>query len=282
MCILFLHTNPDPKEDEYRLIVATNRDEYLKRPAKTAYQCPKTSIISGRDMEPGREYGGWLGFVAKKFPENGTPSKYCFSCLTNLSGGEKLPNANGRGFLVMNYLEGQANFPEYIRALRKDKHVFGGFNLIGVELSKDGTTKTYHTSNQPQIDSEYTGKHTLGFGNSTIDSPYMKVLNGRASFLRIIEKGLKKEELKEELIALLKDKTKHLPDFELARRTNSPKALEALSSIFVEPSPEYGTRTHTIVLVDKNWNAEFTEITLEDPISVENPEWTTTVISASL
>lgn len=33
MCILFLYTNPNPGPDGYRLIIATNRDEILKRPA---------------------------------------------------------------------------------------------------------------------------------------------------------------------------------------------------------------------------------------------------------
>lgn len=83
--------------------------------------------------------------------------------------------------------------------------------------SKDGTTKVYHSSNFPQIDSEYTGKHTLGFGNSAISSPYMKVLNGRNTFQDIIERGLNKEELKEELVALLKDNTKFVY-FELINR----------------------------------------------------------------
>lgn len=36
----------------------------------------------------------------------------------------------------------------------------------------------------------------------------MKVLNGRNTFQDIIERGLNKEELKEELVALLKDNTK--------------------------------------------------------------------------
>lgn len=50
MCILFLHVNPDPKDNEYRLIVATNRDEFYRRPAKTAFECPKTGVIAGKSL----------------------------------------------------------------------------------------------------------------------------------------------------------------------------------------------------------------------------------------
>ncbi|XP_066144473.1 transport and Golgi organization protein 2 homolog isoform X1 [Euwallacea fornicatus] len=281
MCILFLHTNPDPKDNEYRLIVATNRDEYYRRPAKAAFQCPKSGIISGRDMEPGKEGGTWLGFGKKSYPNNGKSSKYCFSCLTNISNHEKVENPTGRGELIVNYLESKDDFPEYMEALRKQGLVFNGFNLIGVELSKDGPTKIYHNSNFPQIKSEYTGKHTLGFGNSAISSPYMKVLNGRTNFEEIIERGLEKEQLKDELVALLKDKTKHLPDVELAKRNEA--ALEKLSSIFVEYGQAgYGTRTHTIILIDKNWNLEFTELTMVEPIDIENPQWKITVIKSNL
>lgn len=48
MCILFVHTNPNPKENEYRLIIATNRDEFYKRPAQPVYQCPETKVIAGK------------------------------------------------------------------------------------------------------------------------------------------------------------------------------------------------------------------------------------------
>ncbi|XP_048522046.1 transport and Golgi organization protein 2 homolog isoform X2 [Dendroctonus ponderosae] len=230
-------------------------------------------------MEPGREGGTWVGLVKKNYPENGKASKYCFSCLTNIP--SKVDKATGRGMLVIDYLEGENNFPDYIKKLRNNGLVYNGFNLIGVELSKDRAPKVYHTSNMPQIDSEYTGKHTIGFGNTSISSPYIKVLNGRNKFLEIIERDLDHDQLKEELVALLKDDTKHLPDVELSRR--NPGALEKLSSIYVGfQQAGYGTRTHTIILIDKDWNMEFTEITMAEPIQIENPTWNTTVIKSTL
>lgn len=38
MCILFIFINPDPKPGEYKVILASNRDEVIGRPAKPAHE----------------------------------------------------------------------------------------------------------------------------------------------------------------------------------------------------------------------------------------------------
>ena len=37
MCILFIFINPDPKPGEYKVIMASNRDAVIERPAKPAH-----------------------------------------------------------------------------------------------------------------------------------------------------------------------------------------------------------------------------------------------------
>lgn len=37
MCILFIYRNPNADSSSYRLIIATNRDEYYNRPTKSAH-----------------------------------------------------------------------------------------------------------------------------------------------------------------------------------------------------------------------------------------------------
>lgn len=55
---------------------------------------------------------------------------------------------------------------------------------------------------------------------------------------------------------------RYLPDNELQKR--SPNAFNELSSIFVRHEKEnYGTRTHSIVLVDNSNNLTFVEETLK-------------------
>lgn len=66
----------------------------------------------------------------------------------------------------------------------------------------------YHYSNTPKILSVYSGRETLGFGNSPTYTPLAKVTKGRYNFEEILSKGLHNEELVEALLKLLKDETK--------------------------------------------------------------------------
>ena len=47
MCILFVYINPDPKPGEYKVILASNRDEMYKRPAKPAHEWPQGGVYGG-------------------------------------------------------------------------------------------------------------------------------------------------------------------------------------------------------------------------------------------
>nr|CAD7398747.1 unnamed protein product [Timema poppensis] len=61
MCILFLYTKPTVEDGEYRVILASNRDENYTRPAQPlATWIDNPVIMGGRDMEPGKEGGTWL------------------------------------------------------------------------------------------------------------------------------------------------------------------------------------------------------------------------------
>lgn len=56
MCIIFFIVNENAKGDEYKLILASNRDEFYARPALMAGRwLEDEECIGGRDMEPGRE-----------------------------------------------------------------------------------------------------------------------------------------------------------------------------------------------------------------------------------
>ncbi|CAH1982496.1 unnamed protein product [Acanthoscelides obtectus] len=204
MCILFVHVDPDPKEGQYRLVVATNRDEYYRRPAKSAYKDEETNIIGGVDMQEGREGGMWLGFRTKGI-EEGKEKKHCVAILLNLAG-EALENSHGRGFIVKDYLLSSMKPPDYIKEIEKD-HNYSGYTFVAVELSQNEAV-TYHHGNRPPVDSIYTGEHTLGFGNSPPYCPYAKVCKGRYKMLEILESGKQGDELVQELLNLLKDRTK--------------------------------------------------------------------------
>ncbi|KAJ8954254.1 hypothetical protein NQ318_005850 [Aromia moschata] len=274
MCILFVHTNPNPERGDYRLIVATNRDEHYERPAADAFWCDE-GLLGEIWNPPGK---GACGAVSPKNQrgENGE-KKCCVGVLLNLTG-DRVEHGGPRGGIVKDYLKTPQDFWQYTKILDKTK--YSGYNVVGIELSKH-EANVFHHSNMPKISSVYSGSQTLGFGNSPIYSPLTKVRDGRLRFEEIVEQCLEPDDLVEELLKLLKDKTSHLPDPELEKR--SPLGYTVLSSIFVKAeSLKYGTRTHTVILVDHEWQLHYIEHTLEQPIDIENPKWNVKHFQSSL
>ena len=221
-------------------------------------------------MEPGREGGMWLGLSLK-------PPVIKFATLLNVTG-EKKPATLGRGPLVFDYLKTDQTAAEYANNLQGGK--YSAFNLVMMEVTKDESC-TYHHSNSPQATYDYVGRQVLAFGNSTPDAPFTKVTNGKAKFEKIINESTGRDELVDKLVGLLKCEDLHLPDPELQRR--APGGINFLSSIYVNMKDGgYGTRTHSVVLVDDKCNVEFIEHTMREPIDSTDPKWDVTTIKSQL
>ncbi len=47
MCMLFIFTNPNPRNDEYCLIVASIRDEFFQRPSRQCHFWEQNPHIVG-------------------------------------------------------------------------------------------------------------------------------------------------------------------------------------------------------------------------------------------
>ncbi|XP_037932090.1 transport and Golgi organization protein 2-like [Teleopsis dalmanni] len=131
-----------------------------------------------------------------------------------------------------------------------------------------------------------------GFGNSLPETPFQKVHYGRKRFEEIVNNLVKtqnkmdskmfkttQEKLIEDLFELLKCKRKFWPDVELNRR--APNWGEYLSALNVSVDDEsYGSRTHTIILIDNNDVMHFIEETMagNDP----DGEWIKTHIEKNI
>uniref|UniRef100_A0A2D4FXC4 Transport and Golgi organization protein 2 homolog n=1 Tax=Micrurus corallinus TaxID=54390 RepID=A0A2D4FXC4_MICCO len=126
MCILFFKFDPRPvSKNAYRLILAANRDEYYHRPSKSAdFWDNSSEILSGLDMEEGKEGGSWLG-ISKKGK---------MAALTNYMQPQINKHAKGRGALVTNFLTSEMDSYSYLKKVASEGHLYNGFNLIAADL----------------------------------------------------------------------------------------------------------------------------------------------------
>lgn len=56
MCILFLHTDNNPAPNKFRLILASNRDEYYQRPTRQANFWDEDPTVIGGTVYKRPEY----------------------------------------------------------------------------------------------------------------------------------------------------------------------------------------------------------------------------------
>ncbi|XP_028904909.1 transport and Golgi organization protein 2 homolog isoform X3 [Ornithorhynchus anatinus] len=126
MCIIFFKFDPRPtSKTAYRLILAANRDEYYHRPARRAdFWGSDSEILSGLDMEEGKQGGTWLG-ISKKGK---------MAALTNYLQPQLAQDAKGRGELVTNFLTSDLDSLSYLKKVSSEGHLYNGFNLIAADL----------------------------------------------------------------------------------------------------------------------------------------------------
>ncbi|XP_070241752.1 transport and Golgi organization protein 2 homolog isoform X2 [Bos mutus] len=128
MCIIFFKFDPRPvSKNAYRLILAANRDEFYHRPARAAdFWGSNNEVLSGLDMEEGKEGGTWLGIS--------TRGK--LAALTNYLQPRLNHNARGRGELVAQFLTSDMDSLSYLKKVSAEGHLYNGFNLIAADLRK--------------------------------------------------------------------------------------------------------------------------------------------------
>ena len=148
MCLILLGWNT---QDQFALIVASNRDEFHARRAEPArFWKDQPEILAGRDLEA---MGSWMG-VAR----NGR-----FAAVTNYRGATEPKAAESRGALVTRFLKSTSPPGKFMTEVTGDS--FSGFNLVacdGEELwwmsNRNGSPRKL----KPGI---------YGLGNLLLDSP---------------------------------------------------------------------------------------------------------------
>lgn len=245
MCLIVLAQNYHP---DYKLIFAANRDEFYERPSSPAeFWKDEPSLLAGKDLKEG---GTWCGIT-----KNGR-----FAAITNYRDIKSIKkDVVSRGRIVTDYLTGTSSPELYSKGLKEAANLYNGYSLV----LGDKSNLFFFSNQTKKLIKIKSGIH--GLSNHLLDTPWFNVKRGKELLKRAIDK---RDNLADSLFELLEDKTispeEELPD------TGLSKAIERkISSIFVE-SPDYGTRSSTIILIDKKDNIIF----MEKSLDTQNKKWT--------
>ncbi|XP_035592217.1 transport and Golgi organization 2 homolog [Oncorhynchus keta] len=266
MCIIFFKFDPRPaSKNAYRLILAANRDEFYNRPTKAAdFWVSNSEILSGLDLEEGKEGGSWLG-INKRGK---------LAALTNYLEGRPNPDAQGRGFLVSNFLTDHSQDSySYLKSVSSERHLYNGFNLLTAEFKAKEDTMCYYGNRGNTKPIHLNPAGIYGLSNSLLETPWRKLQHGKRLFTSVVNQPLPCEVLVQDLLNILNNEELNTPDpaQESQGEGYSSPMLRVLSSVCVR-SPHYGTRTNTIILIDSSGNVTFTERTM---LNCDISQWST-------
>ncbi|KAI1723978.1 transport and golgi organization 2 domain-containing protein [Ditylenchus destructor] len=275
MCVTFISTQI--LCNRYKLVILNNRDEEFDR--ETSKLAWRDGILSGRD-EQANERGTWLGITQSGKIGN-------LLSITE-SKAQKLENAPSRGQIVQNFLKSNLRTMEYCTQLAEKASIYNGFQFLGFERDEKGIYQFTSLTNRlvQTIGPVQWQPGIYGFGNSPPSHPFKKVTRGERLFKECLSRlDLEKcseNELIEELMKLSKDGTLCFPDEQIKLQTgvSEDEKYKYLCSLFVRYPKwwRYGTRSHSILLVDVNDNVTFYEQRMMNfPEEIEDAQWETTV-----
>lgn len=228
MCILFIAVDQHP---DYPLIIAANRDEFHNR-ATTFGHWWNTApqILAGRDDVA---LGSWMGIS-----RSGR-----LSALTNIRNPSKQrDDAKSRGELVVNYLTAAVNDQQYQQQLSASRENYNGYNL----LFGDWRNLQVYNNHLNQFVQLKPGVH--GLSNASLNSPWPKTMKGMQALSEYCQHNTAIQT--GDLFQILRDDVKAADEF--LPNTGVPYHWEKLISSTFIVTPEYGTRTSTILLINNN------------------------------
>lgn len=238
MCLIIFQKGHHP---DYKLIMAANRDEFYGRPTEKAhFWDDHPYILAGRDL---RGMGTWLGITKQGR----------VAALTNIREPEEdATDKKTRGDLVKDFLTGDMAPDIYLENLKKDIDQYAGFNLLV------GAPDNMYYMNNRQAVVEKVAQGIHGLSNHFLNTPWPKVVNGKDMFREGVEdeKQVHPGRLFD-ILAHSEEVEEDLPDtgvgFDLEKK---------LSPLFIR-TDHYGTRSSTVLLIDKQNQVTFAERTHE-------------------
>ncbi len=257
MCLILFAWKSHP---DYPLVVAANRDEFYERNTEPLAWWPDhPHLLAGKDRaDVIGSPGTWLGFT-----KTGR-----FAALTNVRApSEKNPDARTRGELSLRYLTSQHKPYEYIQENAKRFEQYNGFNLLMADLSDPENAEMHWVSNRLMMGQNIRPRKVFpeqalapgvyGLSNAMLDTPWPKVNHRVAAFAQTLAMDSGQLKNSDHYLRVLADTHEASPQ-ELPSTGVNKDWEKALSAAFIK-TPEYGTRSSTILRVRKDGQFEMVE-----------------------
>ncbi|KAM3717391.1 Transport and Golgi organization protein [Dirofilaria immitis] len=272
MCVTFVYVEHNPNA-KYKLILLNNRDELLNRPTSTARW--ENDILAGRD-EKENVRGTWL----------------CMNSAGRISNlltitvpiHEMKSSSVTRGILPIDFVKSNKQPEEFCKLLISTVNRYNAFQILCFQRNEYDQYEiaglTYQSKDNVEVTKYPPGIH--GFSNSPSCEPFKKVRRGVEKVSGIVEEinaeNLSEAEIIERLLQLATDKYQCFPDDQIKRRCGRSNELcKYRTAIFVRypDGIPYGTRSHTIIIVDRNNRATYYEKSMETKTGkVSEATWT--------
>ena len=243
MCLILFAYDIHPN---YRLILAANRDEFYQRPTLPLHWWPDSpDILAGRDL---KGKGTWLGIN-----RGGR-----LAAITNYRDpAHQVHNAPSRGRLVENFLKTHQSPGTYLKNLSSHGACYNGYNLVCL----DNRVMAYFSNRGTGVQQLAAGFY--GLSNDLLNIAWPKVALGKQRLQALVESS--PTILPDVLFDLLCDTTP-APDHLLPNTGVSQAWERVLSPIFII-SPTYGTRSSSVILLDRRNHVQFLERTFKPDLA---------------
>ena len=231
MCLILLAWQEDAS---LPLVVAANRDEFHGRPTRALHWwSDHPDVLAGRDLEAG---GTWLGVS-----RGGR-----FAALTNFRDADRRRGNRSRGELVSGFLIG--NRPPLAYAAEIDGDAYAGFNLLV------GDRREMAYVNNRGREPELLSPGIYGLANAELDAPWHKTRYGKAALADLMAAG----RVSADALGHVLNNRQRADSANVETGALTFDMAHALTAPFIV-TPDYGTRSSTVVILDDHGQMEVTE-----------------------
>jgi uncharacterized protein with NRDE domain len=234
MCLIALALDQHPR---FPLVIAANRDEFLRRPAASLdwwHPAPgSAAVLGGRDLQAG---GTWMAITATGR----------VAMLTNVRNVQQHDNAApSRGTIVPEWLVTRRDTDGFWRDIKEQGH--NPFNLLAGDVARGRWWWADDRAAAPQV----LGTGLYGLSNAALDTPWPKVQRLKRGLADALAASTAAAELEARLFAALADRALP-PDDSLPDTGIGLERERWLAPPFIRtPDSHYGTRCSTLLIAER-------------------------------